>query len=139
MNQNDREGLRGLVDSAEKRFYLSTLPRFYYSEQVQYELSGPIWRGRWWEWLPGWAEPLRDFSFEVAIVAKAMGIERIDLAQHLVEFCGEARENLIYKRVDELYAYPIPSWEIVQLVQEWIFYELRPLLRSYIELNLDGR
>ena len=139
MSKTTEEGLRGLIESAEKRLDLSALPRFYYAEQVQYELSGPVWRGRWWEWLPGWSGPLRDFSDEVAVVAKATGVERVDLARRLVDFCGDVRENVIYRRVNELYAFPIPSWEIAQLVEEWVFYELLPLLRSYIELNLDGR
>jgi len=125
-----------MVRSVEEWLHLSALPRFWYPELVAEELSGHIWRGRWWDWLPSWAQSLREFAEEVDIVAGAMKVDRVELARSLVSASNDANSNGIFSVLYET-THPVPNWLVVLLVKEWIFYELRPELRFVMQRYLD--
>ena len=114
-------------------------PRFYFPEDIRRDLEGTLAKGRWWEWLPGWAAPLSSFSNEVAVVAAACGVCRVALARRVLESSAPLHESPVYCWVSEPFSQPVALWEVVQAVESWVFYDLRPALRAIVELELDCR
>lgn len=130
--------LGDLVNSM-KKWNPPNSARFYFPEDVRRELEGTLAMGRWWEWLPSWAAPFTSFSEEVAVVAAACGVSRVELARRLLAGSTPLHESPVYCWVSEPYSQPVVLWEVVQAVESWIFYDLRPALRAVIELELDCR
>lgn len=94
--------------------------------------------GKWWDWLPCWALPLREFAAEVRCVARAQGALPIDLAKRLMLAAAGGGGELEIWNIIEPYGPPIATWEIMQLIDAWVFYDLRPALRMVAMLELDG-
>ena len=88
-------------------------------------------------WLPCWAFPLKIFACEVALSAAACRVDREEFARRILDAASPAQESPEYVWVGEPFAPMVAVWEIVQALEAWIFYDLRPALRAIIELELD--
>lgn len=115
-----------------------TYHRLHFPENVLLEIKLVISKGRWWDWLPDWAQLLRDFAKEIESASRACGMNRIDLTRRLLEISPSLEEEMNFIS-NGYFLLPLPSWEISQAIESWIFYHLRPSLRSILEMELDGK
>ena len=78
--------------------------------------------------MPCWAFPLLSFREELQSVASGMRLKREDLAKKVIDVCD------LFAGMDGV----VPTWEVVQRIEEWVFWNLRPALRAVMESEMDG-
>jgi hypothetical protein len=121
-----------------KKWFPPDCPLVLYPEDVRREFLMVLFVGRWWDWLPCWVSPLREFSAEVAVVARAQGASPVDLARRLIAMAGGGPGELSMWEVSEPHGPPVRTWEVMQSIDSWVFYDLRPALRAVVMMELDG-
>lgn len=120
-----------------KRWIPGGIHLLHFPEDIYREIDASICKGRWWEWLPIWAHPLKIFSDEVATVAEICRVNKESLARRLIESSRQLIDDPFFKELNHLSA-PVSSWEIAQAIESWIFYELRQCLVHIMKMELDG-
>lgn len=133
-----REVLGGAFFASVKKWFPPDCPLILYPEDVRREFLMVLFVGKWWDWLPCWAFPLREFAVEVKCVARALRVAPVELAKRLILAAGGGLGELAIWELSEPYGPPVPSWEIAQVIDSWVFYDLRSALRAVVMLELDG-
>jgi len=131
----DYEKIKDLAESIP-----SGSPFFYYPEDIRQEFLAILSRGKWWDWLPGWAFCVGDFANEVAVIANGCGWNKVELANYLImSSCLPHEENPIYSWVGgDFMSHKVTFWECAYATRCWVFYYLRPELEVFISRELDG-
>ena len=121
---------------ATERWNPPDCPRFHYPEDIRREFRQVMLTGRWWGWLPCWAQPLRDFAAEVGVIARASRRDPVEFAKGLIEASGSRETSPLVDWFQD-FDPPVVRWEVVQAVESWVFYDLRPVLQGFISTEFD--
>lgn len=137
--KNSVEGSLGGLVASLKKWSPPGCPWLFYPEDVKREFEATLACGRWWMWLPCWAFPMADFAREVALSAAACRVDQEEFARRILEAAAGAEGSPAYVWLGEPFTPMVAVWDVVQAVEAWIFYDLRPALRTILELELDCR
>lgn len=80
-----------------------------------------------------------DFAREVALSAAACRVDQEEFARRILGAVVGVEGSPTYVWLGEPFTPMVVVWDIVQAVEAWIFYDLRPALRAILELELDCR